>query len=37
MKAGPVWDFNQSLGNHTEDIGQPYDYKRFFYESKTLV
>lgn len=30
MKAGPVWDFNQSLGNHTEDIGQPYDYKGFF-------
>ncbi|WGX77337.1 CotH kinase family protein [Paraclostridium bifermentans] len=30
MKAGPVWDFNQSLGNHTEDIGHPYDYKGFF-------
>lgn len=30
MKAGPVWDFNRSLGNHTEDIGQPYDYRGFF-------
>lgn len=30
MKAGPVWDFNQSLGNHTEDIGEPFEYKGFF-------
>ena len=30
MKAGPVWDFNQSLGNHTEDIGEPFEYEGFF-------
>ncbi|MBC6002691.1 CotH kinase family protein [Paraclostridium tenue] len=30
MKAGPVWDFNQSLGNHTEDIGDPFEYEGFF-------
>ena len=30
MKAGPVWDFNQSLGNHTEDIGEPFAYEGFF-------
>ncbi|MGL5756411.1 MAG: CotH kinase family protein [Paraclostridium sp.] len=30
MKAGPVWDFNQSLGNHTEDIGYPFEYEGFF-------
>ncbi len=30
MKAGPVWDFNQSLGNHTEDIGIPFEYEGFF-------
>lgn len=30
IKAGPVWDFNRSLGNHNSDIGKPYDYESFF-------
>lgn len=30
LKAGPIWDFNKSLGNHNEEIGIPYDYKSFF-------
>ncbi len=30
LKAGPIWDFNKSLGNHNEDIGVPYDYTSFF-------
>lgn len=30
MKAGPIWDFNKSLGNHNEEIGKPFDYTGFF-------
>ncbi|WP_370832163.1 CotH kinase family protein [Clostridium sp.] len=30
LKAGPIWDFNKSLGNHNEDIGVAYDYQSFF-------
>lgn len=30
IKAGPVWDFNKSLGNHNDNIGKPYDYTSFF-------
>ena len=30
LKAGPIWDFNKSLGNHNEEIGTPYDYTSFF-------
>lgn len=36
MKAGPVWDFNQSLGNHTEDIGLPYEYEGFFMNQRPI-
>ena len=30
IKAGPVWDFNKSLGNHNYEIGIPFDYTSFF-------
>ena len=30
IKAGPIWDFNKSLGNHNSDIGKEYDYTGFF-------
>ena len=29
MKAGPVWDFNESLGNTLNKDGQVYDYTEF--------
>lgn len=29
MKAGPVWDFNESLGNSLNKDGQVYDYTEF--------
>lgn len=30
IKAGPVWDFNKSLGNHNDEIGKPYEHTAFF-------
>ena len=29
MKAGPVWDFNESLGNTQNEYGKVYDYNGF--------
>lgn len=29
MKAGPVWDFNESLGNTQNEEGKVYDYTEF--------
>jgi len=29
MKAGPVWDFNESLGNSKNEEGKVYDYNGF--------
>lgn len=34
LKAGPVWDFNKSLGNHNEEIGKPFEYEGFFMISR---
>lgn len=35
MKAGPVWDFNFALGNHTESIDQPFEYTGFYMIERT--
>lgn len=34
LKAGPIWDFNKSLGNHIEEMGKPFDYEGFFMISR---
>lgn len=36
MKAGPVWDFNKSLGNHLDSVGKPYEYEGFFMNQRVL-
>lgn len=35
IKAGPVWDFNSSLGNHSKLIGPAFDYTGFYMIEKT--
>ncbi|MEG1410104.1 MAG: CotH kinase family protein [Terrisporobacter sp.] len=34
IKAGPVWDFNRSLGNYNNEIEKDFDYTGFFMNSR---
>ena len=35
LKAGPIWDFNRSIGNTSRTVGQPYQVEGFFMNQRS--